>query len=219
MAVTAKSVGAQSVRAKSSGEVSGDGTVTAQNLAGANPALATFETSGQSIGPASAMPVQNLASLTTPASAPTGPPVPMEPPSTQIAGPILALRAGGDGTHQLLIALHPAELGPINVHVRIVEGAMTIQLASGNDVAHQTLRAAMPELHWELQSAGLAGTQVSLDLAGSGSFTDSRQTNRHSAPDPFPGSAPWGAEKANNPPRSASGRSHSHSSTGLDRWL
>ena len=93
---------------------------------------------------------------------------------------MLALRAGGDGSHQLIVALHPAELGPVNVHVRIVGDLMTIQLASTSETAHDTLRDALPQLRSELQSAGLSSASLSLDLtsggsAGSGAFADPRQ--------------------------------------------
>jgi flagellar hook-length control protein FliK len=145
------------------------------------------------------------------------------PLARQVAGPVLALRAGGDGSHQLIVALHPAELGPVNVHVRIEGNLMTIALASTSETAHDALRDALPQLRSELQSAGLSSASVSVDLtsggsAGSGAFANPRQ----GAGEP---SRPAGAVPAADPMpaaprhRSTGGRSSTYSSAGLDRWL
>jgi flagellar hook-length control protein FliK len=134
---------------------------------------------------------------------------------------VLALRAGGDGTHQLIVALHPAELGAVNLHVRIENNTMTIRLASGAE-AHATLHDALPQLRSELQSAGLGGVELSLELnsgaAGSGAFADQRR----SAPDPGrPARAAPIEELAGTEGRRrvAGERAGSHASAGLDRWL
>jgi flagellar hook-length control protein FliK len=141
------------------------------------------------------------------------------PVASQVAGPVLALRARGDGSHQLIVALHPAELGPVNVHVRIAGDAMTISLASSSDVAHDTLRDALPQLRAELQSAGLGAASLSLDLtsggsAGSGAFADPRQA---AASDPVARTVPAAdpTAVAAPPPRPAG----TSTSSGLDRWL
>jgi hypothetical protein len=142
------------------------------------------------------------------------------PPASQVAGPVLALRARGDGSHQLIVALHPAELGPINVHVRIEGDVMTIQLASTSEAAHDTLRDALPQLRSELQSAGVQSASLSLDLTsgGSGSFGDPRHAGGAPA---RPASGSTAAENIPVPPRhrTSGGRIGTPSSSGLDRWL
>jgi len=140
------------------------------------------------------------------------------PLASQVAGPVLALRARGDGSHQMIVALHPAELGPVNLHVRISGDALTISLASSNDIAHDTLRDALPQLRSELQSAGLGAASLSLDLtsggsAGSGGFAEQHQagTPDRAVPVPDPISVPV--------PRRAARIASSSGSAALDRWL
>src|SRR6185312_15027377 len=110
------------------------------------------------------VPAQPLAH-NPPAAAPASPAQPAylpQPVARQLAAPLLRLRAGGDGSHTLTIALHPADLGPVNVHVRLIGDAMTIQLASTSESAHDVLREALPQLHQELQAAGLSSAGLSL---------------------------------------------------------
>ena len=45
---------------------------------------------------------------------------------------------------------------------------MTIQLASTSESAHDLLRDALPQLHQELQAAGLSSAGLSLELTGQG---------------------------------------------------
>lgn len=143
------------------------------------------------------------------------------PLSRQVAGPVLALRAGGDGSHQLIVALHPAELGPVNLNVRITGDLMTIQLASTSESVHDTLRDALPQLRSELQAAGLSAVALSLDLTSDGSagaFADRRQ----GAADPSAPARSATAEDATQAPprhRMSGDRMPTHASSGLDRWL
>jgi flagellar hook-length control protein FliK len=142
------------------------------------------------------------------------------PVARQVAGPVLALRAGGDGSHQLIVALHPAELGPVNVHVRIEGDLMTIQLASTSESAHDALRDALPQLRSELQSAGLSSATLSLDLAsgdagGPGAFANPR----HSAGESARAAGAVAVAEPATARRSIASRAHPHSSAGLDRWL
>ncbi len=152
-----------------------------------------------------------------------------QPVASQVAAPVLALRARGDGSHQLIVALHPAELGPVNVHVRISGDAMTISLASTSETAHETLRDALPQLRAELQSAGLNSASLSLDLTsgGAGAFADPRQSDPRQ-PDPRQSGDPGRAANAGpaadqSPfpvrPRGSGARVGAPSSSGLDRWL
>ncbi|MDQ2837567.1 MAG: flagellar hook-length control protein FliK, partial [Actinomycetota bacterium] len=139
-----------------------------------------------------------------------------QPMTQQLAGPVLGLRAGGDASRQLSIALHPADLGAVSVHVRITGDAMTIQLASVSESAHAAIREALPQLRQELQSAGLSSVEVSLDLAtgNSGGQADPRQADRSSG---HSGAAPPPIELPVRP--AAQLRSAGPGNTGLDRWL
>lgn len=157
-----------------------------------------------------------------PVAAPAGPtvrdyPSVPQPLVHQLAGPVLDVRASGDGSHQLSISLHPAELGPVNLHVKIFGDVMTIQLASTSESAHDAIRAALPQLRHELQSAGLAGVDVSLDFnagsANSGAAPDSRggRGGQDSSPARLPQVPVSPPAIVNRPSRPAD--------SGLDRWL
>lgn len=153
----------------------------------------------------------------------------------QVSAPLLGLRAAGDGAHQLTISLHPEELGPVNLRVRILDGAMTIQLASGNDLTRESIQAALPQLHAELRSAGLSPASVSVDPNSGGSGSDGSgsggwgsgasgstggfEQRRHpesagSAPSPSP--APLTGPTAGPAERPANAM---HAPSALDRWL
>jgi flagellar hook-length control protein FliK len=155
-------------------------------------------------------------------AAPSGSTVPA-PIHQQVAAPLLQLRARGDGVHRLLLELHPADLGQVNVEVRLHSGEMKISLTSGSEAAREAIRSALPQLRTDLASVGLAATDISVNLgssdasAGQGRQPDGRQAavGQHN-----PGRAPedrtGGADRvtaASTHPRYAG------PTTGIDRWL
>lgn len=130
---------------------------------------------------------------------------------------MLNLRASGDGTHSVAVALHPADLGPVNLHVRIVDGAMAISLASANGATLDSIRTALPELRQELRQAGLPDVKLSLDLTA-GEFTG--QQDPHDAPGQLrPNSFDTGGALAPNTPLRWASPSRPPANIGLDRWL
>lgn len=163
--------------------------------------------------------------LPAPATPPTaaGAPAPAAPLTsaplapTELAAPLIKLRTHGDGDHEMTLMLHPADLGPVNVHVRLTGNEMTIQLASTNDSAHAALHDALPHLRTELQNAGLSSSiDLSLDLNSSSADAQSSSANSQSQrqtdstnPISFP---------AERPNRQRESRSTGPVS-GLDRWL
>jgi len=135
-----------------------------------------------------------------------------QPVAQQLSAPLLRLRASGDGSHSLTIALHPAELGPVNLHVKLAGDTMTIQLASTSESARDALRDALPQLHQELQAAGLPSAGLSLELGGhaaGGSAGFGTPEQQPHAPAQPAGEIPAG--KPESRPRRAE--------SGLDRWL
>jgi hypothetical protein len=158
---------------------------------------------------------QPTAAPPTTAQPATGQPVanPL-PVSHQLTGPVLSLRTAGNGSHQLTIALHPAELGPVNLHVRILGDSMAIQLASTSEGAHDALRDALPQLRQELQAAGLPNVDLSLDLGGapSGGHTQAGGQAQTGGGQPEPG---YQVEQ----PISVPPRRSTTTESGLDRWL
>jgi flagellar hook-length control protein FliK len=160
-------------------------------------------------------PTTNPPAVQSPTPVPGQPGLPAEPGmpvAQQLVPPLLRLRSSGDGSHSLTVALHPAELGPVNLHVRLAGDVMTIQLASTSESVRDALRDALPQLHQELQAAGLPGTGLSLELGGQ----------------PSGGSQQFGAPQrpvadADRPapePRAAKQEIRARGAgSGLDRWL
>jgi flagellar hook-length control protein FliK len=134
--------------------------------------------------------------------------------SHQLAAPVLSLRTAGNGSHQLTIALHPAELGPVNVHVRILGDSMSIQLASTSEGAHDALREALPQLRQELQAAGLPSVDLSLDLGGAPSGGQHAQTGAEQQAPSYRANQP--VEQPIRAPRRPTATT---TESGLDRWL
>ena len=137
------------------------------------------------------------------------------PPEQPVLGLELArLRNRGDGTHELTVSLHPAELGQVGVTATVRDGALTVTVACADHVAHDAVRAALPTLHHELQRAGFTGVDVALDHRGA-------QPDRRAAhPQPdlpdLPASAKEHAEAATDAARL---RRRPSSDVALDRWL
>ncbi|GIJ52518.1 flagellar hook-length control protein FliK [Virgisporangium aurantiacum] len=95
------------------------------------------------------------AAPTAPA-APGQPPAPQLPPAAQLALRLAPLRAGPDGTHQLTILLHPAELGAVSVVATVKGDQLSVQLTGATEVGRDALRAALPELERDLRDGGFA---------------------------------------------------------------
>jgi hypothetical protein len=135
-----------------------------------------------------------------------------DPVAQQLVTPLLRLRSSGDGSHSLTVALHPAELGPVNLHVRLVGDVMTIQLASTSESARDALRDALPQLHQELQAAGLPGAGLSLELGG-----QPPGGSQHFGPPERPAAD---VDRPPPEPRAAKQESRARGAgSGLDRWL
>jgi flagellar hook-length control protein FliK len=163
------------------------------------------------LDPSQIAPTQ-LAPTAAQSSMPSAPNMP-NPVAQQLVTPLLRLRSGGDGSHSLTVALHPAELGPVNLHVRLAGDVMTIQLASTNESARDALRDALPQLHQELQAAGLPSAGLSLELSGQAPGGSQHfGTPDRPAPDrPAPEQPAPPAAKQESRARGTG--------SGLDRWL
>jgi flagellar hook-length control protein FliK len=107
-------------------------------------------------------------------------------PADQVVTALVPLRTKQDGTHELTIALHPAELGPIQLVARLDHGALHIDLASASEAARAVLRDALPQLRTDLVGAGFGSVGVVLgegsnrsrpqDQRPGQSFSNSRQS-------------------------------------------
>jgi flagellar hook-length control protein FliK len=211
------------------GGLSATGMAGTQGTAGAavadvqgSPTTPGVQADGTAAAQAFALPAAPAPSGPTSATGPSAapPPATRAPVHHQIAEPLLALRVSGDGTHRLNIELHPADLGMVNVEVRLHDGAMSIAIASGSTATSETIRAALSDLHRELDVAGLSNVAVSVDTAGPQAHSG------HAGPREQAGTA---RPTSGSGPRSATGpepttaprsvRNRSADLAGVDRWL
>jgi flagellar hook-length control protein FliK len=187
-------------------------TSTAGRGRGPEKAATTgISATGAAVGAAPATPLAATAATVAGGNA-DSPAQPM-PLHQQLSAPIFELRARGDGTHSLLLELHPADLGQVSVEVRMRAGQLSISLGSLSEAARHSIATALPQLRSELAAAGLGGAAVSLD-SGSANGQSARQ---HSASTERP-TQHSGPAAASVTPTSTSVR-ESTTSPGVDRWL
>jgi hypothetical protein len=120
---------------------------------------------------------------TTPTAAPAPPPpAPSQPPSQPLSQPDLAgtlaqLRAATDGTYQMRVAVHPAELGGVNVTAIVHHGMLTVTL-SPDQTAHHAISQALPQLRAHLADQGFVGVDVGLGSPPQGGNQAGQQGSR-----------------------------------------
>jgi flagellar hook-length control protein FliK len=175
-------------------------------------------------GSATTSPVGTAAPLHPPqptagTAAPTAaaPAAPVQIPTAQPAlGAALArLRHRSDGTSELCIALHPAELGSVGVTATVRDGMLTVTVACADPAAHNAVSAALPTLRQELAAAGFGS--VDMSLRDSGSQPDPRSAPHHGT-DTGGGTADR-SDHADHRPLRPLTTVRSTTDRGLDRWL
>ena len=121
---------------------------------------------------------------TTPAAAPTPPPpTPPSQPLSQalsqpdLAGTLAQLRAATDGTYQMRVAVHPAELGGVNVTAIVHHGVLTVTLSPAQ-TAHHAISQALPQLRAHLADQGFVGVDVGLGSPPQGGNQAGQQGSR-----------------------------------------
>jgi flagellar hook-length control protein FliK len=67
-----------------------------------------------------------------------------------------------DGKTEARLTLHPADLGPIDVRIRVEEGAASLQFDARHPETRQAIEAALPRLREMLADGGLqlGGAQI-----------------------------------------------------------
>ncbi|MBI1844109.1 MAG: flagellar hook-length control protein FliK [Actinobacteria bacterium] len=129
----------------------------------------------------------------TPATSPSHPPSAAPMAHVQLVDAVAPLRHRGDGSYDLTLELHPAELGAVRVRAVFENGTIQLHLQADHPATRDLLQGSLAGLRTALDDAGLSTGQVSVgthaDWGGSaGGFT--RQpggTADHVAPS-FPGS-------------------------------
>jgi flagellar hook-length control protein FliK len=121
-------------------------------------ALATAAPSPAS---APAAPTAPTAPAQSPQTAPARTDYPVEQPALGAA--VGALRSRSDGSHELTVALHPADLGAVRVHARLHEGTLDVTVSCADDAARAAVTAALPALHQQLSELGAGTIAIAAD--------------------------------------------------------
>ncbi|WP_375492589.1 flagellar hook-length control protein FliK [uncultured Jatrophihabitans sp.] len=165
--------------------------------------------------------VATAATQTAAAPAPVDP----QPALTEALG---RLRTRGDGTHELTVQLHPADLGSVQIRAVLHNGTLNLTVACADDAARVAVQAALPALHHQLgdldradvQLTGQRGAHTGGDPAASGHGSQHAGTDRRGT------SSDGGtAARADSPaamPQHADAPTRTLSTAGgagLDRWM
>ncbi|MGH8890556.1 MAG: flagellar hook-length control protein FliK, partial [Acidothermaceae bacterium] len=94
------------------------------------------------------------------------------PVPDQIVQVVAPLRTAGDGNYTISLQLHPADLGPVTVHVSVEQGVLSVHLGSDEAHGRDALTNSISDLRNQLQAGGVrvggidVGTQASLRQGG-----------------------------------------------------
>ncbi|HZC72951.1 MAG TPA: flagellar hook-length control protein FliK [Jatrophihabitans sp.] len=162
-----------------------------------------------------AVPTLHIESKPVVAEHPVQVATPVRTPDAQpvLSAALARLRSRADGTHELTVALHPAELGQVDVVAKVRDGVLTVTLSCADDAAHDAVRAALPNLHTDLAQAGFAGVDVTVDNGAAQPDPRAAQGNANSATH----ASAESARPDTTPVREL--RRRPSSNAALDRWL
>lgn len=111
---------------------------------------------------------------TTLAPQPATPSAPQAAVPQQIVQVLAPLRSAGDGNYTLSLQLHPADLGPVTVHVAVNDGVMSVQLVPDQSHGRDAITGSLSDLRNQLQAGGIrvgdidVGTKTSLSQQQNG---------------------------------------------------
>lgn len=111
-------------------------------------------------------------------------PAPVQPtPVEQVVRVVTPLRRLGDGQHDLVLELRPADLGAVRVELSLDKGVVHLGLRAEVEQTGQLLRAALPDLRQQLDAAGVLAGRVAVDAGDAGAGGRQWRT----VPDGLPG--------------------------------
>jgi len=67
-----------------------------------------------------------------------------------------------DGSHQVQLQLHPADLGPVHIQLNLQDGTTQLMFFAAHAPVRQALEAALPQLQAQLAEAGVSLGQASV---------------------------------------------------------
>jgi flagellar hook-length control protein FliK len=77
-------------------------------------------------------------------------------------------------THQMTLRLSPESLGPVQVHIALGDGGLSVDLTATNANAHRALETALPQLRGSLADAGIRLERLDVGLRDSGNSSQNR---------------------------------------------
>ena len=142
-------------------------------LADSAPAPSDVKQSPTANSFAAALQVPNIAPPATIAQPQqvAAPPQPVSVPD-QIVQIVAPLRTSDDGNYTIALQLHPADLGPVTVHVSVEQGVLSVHLGSDEAHGRDALTNSISDLRNQLQASGVrvagidVGTRASLQQGG-----------------------------------------------------
>jgi flagellar hook-length control protein FliK len=93
------------------------------------------------------------------------------PVAEQLASVIAPLKTGEDGSHQLMLALHPKELGTVRIQVQVHKDEVTVHLHADSAETVETLRESLSDLRTELETSGLHAGSLDVQTGDAEQFT------------------------------------------------
>jgi len=96
------------------------------------------------------------------------------PVSAQLVAHLAPLRHDSDGVQRLVVQLHPADLGAVQVVAELRNGRLDLQLNGSTEAGRDALRSALADLRRDLTGAGVE--RFSVDVGGSAA-DDTRSWN------------------------------------------
>jgi flagellar hook-length control protein FliK len=70
------------------------------------------------------------------------------------------LRNAPNGSVALTVALHPADLGAVQIHATLHDGTLNVTVACADDASRRAVTAALPELHAQLGNSAHVDVQL-----------------------------------------------------------
>jgi flagellar hook-length control protein FliK len=129
--------------------VGGSNTHTAHTAdVSGSPQVVSFDSALQAAAPTAPAPA-------TPTAQPAAAPMPQGSVPEQIVQVVAPLRSAGNGNYTLALQLHPADLGPVTVHVAVNDGVLSVQLVPDQSHGHDALTSSLSDLRNQLQAGGM----------------------------------------------------------------
>jgi flagellar hook-length control protein FliK len=161
---------------------------------------------------AAAAPAPAVASAHAPAAADVPPaPIVRDVEQPELAAAFGRLRSGPNGTAEITVALHPAELGAVQVRARLHNGTLDVTVACADDAALTAVTAALPSLHAHLAALGSVDVRLGDATSGQGRppTPDESREQRHT-----PDRSSHDRDQGQGNPRP-----RRDDAEGLDRWI